>query len=352
MEIIYKKPEELKPYPNNPRNNQDAVPYVANSIKEFGFKVPIVVDKDGVIVSGHTRWEASKRLNLDKVPVIVADDLTEEQIKAFRIADNKVGELATWGTGKLELELADIDIDMSDFGIEFDTVDDLIGFSDDEEDEGDGRYYGSARERSFVATNFRYHDETRTEGRFEIPMLQPSHTVPKRMIGFNYALSSNDPDAFIHFYLDDYQFERIWSQPYQYVPVMQRYAGCLTPNYSIYLDMPEATKIWNTYRARLLGQIFQDNGIDVIPIVYWSDERSWEYCFDGIPCHSVISVNNIGNAVKEAKELWDAGMRELIKRKQPEKILLYGNGVKEDFDFGNIEVIYFMNNIKERLTNL
>ena len=89
MQIVNKKVEELKPYVNNPRFNDDAVEYVANSIKEFGFKVPIVIDKNNEIVAGHTRYKASLALGLDEVPCIVADDLNEEQIKAFRLADNK-----------------------------------------------------------------------------------------------------------------------------------------------------------------------------------------------------------------------------------------------------------------------
>jgi ParB/RepB/Spo0J family partition protein len=82
---------ELKPYEKNPRRNDASVEYVANSIKEFGFKVPIVIDRDGVIVAGHTRYKAAKKLGMEKVPCIVADDLSEAQIKAFRLADNKVG---------------------------------------------------------------------------------------------------------------------------------------------------------------------------------------------------------------------------------------------------------------------
>lgn len=118
MKIEYKKTDDIIPYENNPRKNDEAVDYVANSIKEFGFKVPIIVDKENVIVTGHTRYKASKKLGLEEVPVIYADDLTEEQIKAFRIADNKVAEFSTWDLDKLELELEDINFDMSEFGIE------------------------------------------------------------------------------------------------------------------------------------------------------------------------------------------------------------------------------------------
>lgn len=118
MEIVNKKIGELKPYKNNPRFNDEAVEYVRNSIKEFGFKVPIVIDKNNEIVAGHTRYKASIELGLDEVPCIVADDLTEEQIKAFRLADNKVSEKANWDFSMLDQELNDIDIDMSEFGFE------------------------------------------------------------------------------------------------------------------------------------------------------------------------------------------------------------------------------------------
>lgn len=115
--------EDLREYENNPRNNDGAVQAVADSIKEFGFKVPIVVDRDNVIVAGHTRLKAARLLGLETVPCIIADDLTPEQVKAFRLADNKTGELAEWDFSALEIELAELsemalDFDMSDFGFE------------------------------------------------------------------------------------------------------------------------------------------------------------------------------------------------------------------------------------------
>lgn len=118
MEIIYKKLDELKPYEKNPRKNDDAVEYVANSIKEFGFKVPIIVDENNIIIAGHTRYKASKKLGIKEVPCIIADDLTEEQIKAFRLADNKVSEKAKWDTDLLGMELDSLFdvIDMNKFG--------------------------------------------------------------------------------------------------------------------------------------------------------------------------------------------------------------------------------------------
>lgn len=117
MQIIDKKIGEIKPYEKNPRKNDNAVDAVASSISQFGFKNPIVIDGNNVIICGHTRYKAAQKLGLDVVPCVVASDLTDEQIKAYRLADNKVSELAEWDIDLLGEELDEIfDIDMSDFG--------------------------------------------------------------------------------------------------------------------------------------------------------------------------------------------------------------------------------------------
>ena len=120
MNIEYLKVSEITPYQNNPRHNEQSVDKVAASIREFGFKQPIVIDKDNVIVCGHTRLMAAKKLKMDSVPCIRADDLTEEQIKAYRLADNKVAEFADWDFELLDGELDLIEgIDMEQFGFDF-----------------------------------------------------------------------------------------------------------------------------------------------------------------------------------------------------------------------------------------
>lgn len=124
MQIFEKRLTEIHPYEKNPRKNEKAVQYVANSIKEFGFKVPIVIDKDGIIVAGHTRYKAAEQLGLETVPCIVADDLSDNQIKAFRLADNKTAEFAEWDFDFLDEELNDImDLDMGDFGFSDEEID-------------------------------------------------------------------------------------------------------------------------------------------------------------------------------------------------------------------------------------
>lgn len=133
LQIVYKNISELNPYKNNPRFNDEAVEAVANSIKQFGFKVPIIIDSSNIIVAGHTRLKAAKQLGIDKVPCIVASDLTEEQIRAFRLVDNKVSELADWDYEKLEEELANINsIDMNIFDFDMSEINDIVEHLDED----------------------------------------------------------------------------------------------------------------------------------------------------------------------------------------------------------------------------
>lgn len=131
MNLLYRNIGDITPYEKNPRKNDEAVKYVAESIKQFGFKVPIVIDKNGIIVAGHTRYKAAKKLNLKEVPCIVADDLTDEQVKAFRLADNKVAEKAEWDFDLLADELDDL--------FEFDMT--VFGFEDEEEEDKPAEVY-------------------------------------------------------------------------------------------------------------------------------------------------------------------------------------------------------------------
>jgi ParB-like chromosome segregation protein Spo0J len=118
--VVWKDPNELTPYEKNARKNDATVPYLVNSIKRFGFRVPLVIDAKGVVVCGHTRLKAALNMGMKKVPCVVADDLTNAEIKAFRLADNKIAEMSGWDFEALDLELEelkiDFDGDMIDFG--------------------------------------------------------------------------------------------------------------------------------------------------------------------------------------------------------------------------------------------
>lgn len=336
MTVIEINVDRLIPYEKNPRKNDKAVKYVAKSIETFGFKVPIVVDKNNVVVCGHTRLKAAKKLGIDKVPCIVADDLTEEQIKAFRLADNKVSEQAEWDFDLLDDEINDIlNLDMGDFGFQF-------------EDVTESGTKKNERLRTDEAYNLPYVDLERTEGFYQIPIIEKEAHIPNGLMGFNYAITSGDFSKGIHFYVDDYQFERIWNDPYKYVNTLREYDCVLTPDFSLYMDMPISMKIWNVFRSRLIGQIMQDEGLIVIPTVSWAEPETFDFAFAGLPEGGVMSISTVGvKQNKEAFEIWKVGTTELIKRKKPSTLLVYGGAV--DFDFGDTKVLYFSNEVTERM---
>ena len=345
MRILNISTEKLIPYENNPRNNDEAVQYVANSIREFGFKVPLVIDRNNVVVTGHTRLKAAKLLGLDKVPCIKADDLSDEQVKAFRIADNSVADIAEWDIDKLNIELEELaDFNMDDFALgELDLTIDTEDIEPELED--DDGYYGDERER----TNRAYHLQEAaglelSEDYWQMPIIHDNNCIPKRLIGFNYAKTSTDTDAGIHFYIDDYQFERLWAYPEKYLDVLMPYECILSPDFSLYMDMPRTMKIWNTYRSRFIGAYYQQHGIKVIPTISWAEAETYDFCFSGIPEGSIVSISTIG--VKEDKNalaIWHAGMTEMVKRIKPRHILVYGGAL--DFDYGKIEVTYLENEV-------
>lgn len=322
MEIKTLKLKDLKPYDKNPRHNDEAVELVANSIKEFGFKVPIVIDRNNVIVCGHTRYMACKQLKIKEVPCVVADDLTDNQIKAFRLADNKVAEKAEWDYDLLNAEIDDIvNIDMEDFGFEF----------IDEEYEKQVNAEETQRRVENIL-NLEY-AQFKGEGKYDIPKLEPVYELPKikEWIGFNYVLSDTNPEGkAVHFFIDDYQFERLWNTPERYVDKLKQYVCVATPDFSPYGDMPLATQIFNIYRKNWIGAYLQQNGVTVIPTVRAStDERSLEFYLDGFPKESIVLISNMWTKNKEQKEYFMREYRGMVETLNPKKIFMYGKEMDE-----------------------
>ena len=343
LQIIYKDISELNPYENNPRLNDEAVKYVTNSIKEFGFKVPIIIDSNNVIIAGHTRLKAAKQLGMDKVPCIIASDLTEEQVKAFRLADNKVSEQSKWDNEKLTLELNDIlDIDMQLFNFDTSMMND-INYIDNNID-----CKLNERERTFNAYNLNEYNANKVAGFYQMPILKSCKYVPDDLIGFNYVLSKSPiKNTGVHFYLDDYQLERIWTNPLQYLDKLAEWDCVFTPDFSLYTDMPMAMKIWNVYRSRLIGQLLQNMGVNVIPTLQWAEKETFKFCFDGIEPNGVVSVSTIGvKRDSTSLAIWENGMDEAINILHPNTVLVYGGDIGYKFP---CKAIYYNNNVLENI---
>ena len=139
------------------------------------------------------------------------------------------------------------------------------------------------------------------------------------------------------FFIDDYQFERVWNDPYTYIERLREFPCALTPDFSLYLDMPMAMKIWNVYRSRLIGQMMQDANIVVIPTLCWAEPETFSFCFEGLEQGGVVAVSTVGVIRnKSAQEVWAAGMIEAVQRLRPSGILFYVS--RPDYDFGSVPV--------------
>lgn len=167
-------------------------------------------------------------------------------------------------------------------------------------------------------------------GKFEMPQVMPIHHVtPQKLVPFHMICSDKQSEGmqekWVHFYIDDYQFERLWNTPGKYLQMLQKFAGVISPDYSMYLDMPRAQQIWNCWRNRVTAYWMQKQGIPVICNVGWSDAESLAWAFDGVPEHSVLAVTTQGCWKEGCCEMALLnGMHELVRQKKPEKILVYG----------------------------
>ena len=231
-------------------------------------------------------------------------------------------------------ELNDIlDIDMTDFGFDIDKID---------------LFKENERHKTNDAYNLDLIDfENSTNDFWQMPVIQNDNFIPDDIIGFNYAKSSKEHNVGIHFYLDDYQFERIWNKPEDYIDILKQYECIFSPDFSLYLDMPMPMKIWNIYRSRQIGQYYQSQGIKVIPTISWAEKETFEFAFKGIPKGSIVSISTIGvKRNKEALKIWQDGVSAMIEEIEPSTILVYGG--KLNYNYGDIQVKYYENKVTEK----
>lgn len=164
-------------------------------------------------------------------------------------------------------------------------------------------------------------------GAYGIPEIEPYDIDNvENWISFNFAKTCEEPEIHgLHFFLDDYQFNRVWTSPDVYLPMLQRLQVVCAPDFSTYTDFPKAIQIYNHYRKHWLGAYWQSHGIRVIPTISWSDEDSFEWCFDGEPMGGTVAVSTVGTQMnKESGRLFMAGFDEMMSRLKPSQIVVYG----------------------------
>ena len=164
-------------------------------------------------------------------------------------------------------------------------------------------------------------------GRYGIPQIEPVTTYPQgEFIPMNYAKSAKNPASkIVHCFVDDYQFTRYWNRPDDYISKLSQFAAVCSPDFSTYTDMPVAMQIYNHYRKHWLAAYWQLHGITVYPTISWSDEESYEWCFDGEPTGGVVAVSSVGTQKnEESKRLFLRGYEEMVKRLNPLWVIFYG----------------------------
>lgn len=163
------------------------------------------------------------------------------------------------------------------------------------------------------------------ETELEIPVIEAEEKLPERLISFSSSISSKDYGAWIHFYEDDANFERLWNNPQKYLPILKKFAGVILPDFSLYRDMPLVMQYWNIYRSRAIGHWLQENGIHVIPNIRFGDERTYKVCCAGIPKKSVISIGSHGCIkLRNERHYFEKGLDFVINNLEPKVIIIYG----------------------------
>lgn len=187
-------------------------------------------------------------------------------------------------------------------------------------------------------------------GTFDIPRLSPASITAESFIGFNYVKSCKSPaEKGVHFFVDDYQFTRLWDQPDRYIEMLKRFKCVCTPDFSTYTDFPKVIQIYNHYRKHWLGAYWQIHGIKVIPTISWSDKASFEWCFDGEPEGGIVAVSSVGTQrYAESREFFMAGYNEMIRRLSPSVILFYGS-VPDECKGNIIPLTAFQDELKKRI---
>ena len=322
LKIEYLPIDKLKPYKGNAKKHPSwQIEQIANSISEFGMCDPVGIwGSDNEVVEGHGRLLALQLLGYDEVPVIRLDFLTDEQRRAYCLAHNKLTMDTDFDLKLLTAELENIaDIDMGDFGFDTDGLS-AVWEMEHEQNKDD---------ETFADANILNTAKAQYDGvpPFDIPPILPVTEVPDvtEWIGFNYVLSEKEPEGKgVHFFLNDYQFERIWNSPDQYMDKLSRFACVASPDFSPYKSMPLVMQLWNHYRKHWVARYMQDHGITVIPTITGSGDDRFD-CLQGEPKGGVLITSTMwtnsipGNYELDTK-LWDRVADEL----HPTHVFVYG----------------------------
>lgn len=336
LRIEYLSIEKLKPYKGNARKHGDEdVEAIRRSIEAFGFDDPIGIwGPDNIVVEGHGRLLAARKIGMASVPVIRLDHLSDDERKAYALAHNRTAELSAWDAKALAAELEALpELDMADFGFDTERI----------QEEWEEQHEKNKEDERFADANILNLERAQFDGvgKYDIPEILPTKEIPevKEWIGFNYVLSDKHPEGKgVHFFLNDYQFERIWNNPNAYVEKLKRYEAVASPDFSPYGDMPLCLQIYNHYRKHWVARFLQSAGIRVVATIRCStDPRSLAWYLDGEPKNSPVIISSMWTSTEEEKAAFAKEYNTMLKKLKPSKIWVYGKDI--DGLGGNVERI-------------
>jgi hypothetical protein len=303
---------ELIPYGKNAKKHSDKqVESIINSIRKFGFRIPLLITANNVIVAGHGRLKAAKKLNIEELPCILADDMTEEQIKAYRLVDNETNK-GGYDKGLLKSEIMSLDFEMGDFGFNLDHI---------FKPKPQAGYKQTKNLDNLFRTDFEP-----GVNEWGIPDTEPftGDLTGIEWVSFGEKAKISDPSNIgIHFYIDDYKFESVWTQPDKWIDLFKQCRAVVSPDFSNYTDMPKAQQLWNHYRRQWCARFWQDRGVNVISSLSWGIGQMQEWNFAGIPQGTTVATSFVGDEID--RESGIAELKQVLSIVNPCKLYIKTN---------------------------
>lgn len=318
LKIEYIPIHKLTPYDKNTKvHTKKQIEHIANSITQFGFNDPLgVYGENNIVLEGNGRIEAARRLGMTELPCVRLDHLTQDEMRAYVIAHNSLNLETGFDDGALYAELKELqNFDFRQFGLN-DSY--LIALQKTQSE----IYQDTLKKnmRKLVRNSFS------TVGKYDIPIVakQDIDVTKLKSISFCHTqyVDKHCKNKLVHFFLHDYRFECVYENADVIFEKLKQYECLLTPDFSLYMDMPLALQINSVFKNRWCGAYWQSKGKYVIPTVSWSDQRSFDFCFDGIEKGSIVAVSTHGN--KKVREEFLLGYNELLKKIEPRCIICYG----------------------------
>ncbi len=324
LKIEYIEIEKLNHYENNSKiHTKEQVEHIANSIKEFGFNDPLGIAGDNnVVLEGNGRVEAARMLGITKIPCVRLDHLSKEEQQAYVIAHNSTNLETGFDRVVLKKELDKLQgsYDFSMLGLSEIEIEKLQHINDE--------FY---KQLLNLQTKKLVRNEFKMVGKFELPIILKNDFELEKIKLYSYSNTkyNDERNRFktIHFFIHDYRFESIYENAEYAVEKLKQYHALCSPDFSLYADMPLTLQMYNTFKNRWCGAYWQSLGIKVIPTISWSDERSFDFCFDGVEKGSIVAISTHGN--HKCKEEFMLGYEKMLGIISPSAIICYGKPFPE-----------------------